>query len=314
MSQKLTIIAYHYVRDLPHTRYPEIKGLLTSEFKGQLAYLKKNYKFVTVSDCLNALYLDASLPDNACLLTFDDGYIDHFTTVLPLLDENNIQGCFFPPAKAILSHEVLDVNKIHFILASTCKKLNRLLEDIYACLDKYRSDYHLQSNDHYYSKLAVKNRFDPAEVIFIKRLLQVELPENVRKLITDELFQKYVTKDEKAFAAELYMSPAQIRGLSENGMYVGSHGFNHYWLDKLPPEKQEFEIDQSLEFLRSVNAPTENWIMCYPYGGYNDSVVEILKKKKCAFALTTKPDMTHLSRDNAYTLERFDTNDFPKML
>ena len=116
MSQQLTAIMYHYVRKLPYTRYPKIKALLTSEFKEQLAYLKGHYTFVTVVDCINALQNESDLPTGACLLTFDDGYIDHFVTVFPILEENKIQGCFFPPAKAILACEVLDVNKIHFIL------------------------------------------------------------------------------------------------------------------------------------------------------------------------------------------------------
>lgn len=313
MSQKLTVVTYHYVRELSFTMYPEIKGLLTSQFKGQLIYLKKYYTFVTIADCLSALYNETDLPSNACLLTFDDGHIDHFVTVFPILEENRIQGCFFPPAKAILTHEVLDVNKIHFILASAYKGLDQLISDIYACLDKYRSVYQLKSNSHYYSKLAVKDRFDSAEIIFIKRLLQMELEEDVRKLITDELFQKYVTKDEKSFSRELYMDLDQIKCMSRNGMYIGSQGFDHYCLSKLPPERQESEINESLKFLGLVNAPTKNWVMCYPYGAYNDSLIEILKKKGCSFAFTTKVDITNFSKENAYTLERLETNDFPTL-
>ena len=79
---------YHYVRDFPNTKYPAIKGLLTNQFRGQLAYLKKHYTFVTIEDCLNSLYNETNLPANACLLTFDDGYIDHFVTVFPILNEN----------------------------------------------------------------------------------------------------------------------------------------------------------------------------------------------------------------------------------
>jgi len=311
MIQKITIVMYHYVRDLPYTIYPEIKGLLTNHFKEQLAYMKKYYTFVTIEDCLNNLHYGANLPSNACLLTFDDGYIDHFLTVFPILNENRIQGSFFPPAKAILNNEVLDVNKIHFILASSYKNLDRLKKDIYACLDKYRSNFKLKNNSYYYSKLAIKDRFDNADVIFIKRLLQVELDENLRKLIADELFKKYVTEDEKSFSKELYLDIDQIKCMVRNGMYFGSHGFDHSWLNKLPYKKQEIEIDESLKFLGIVNAPTKNWVMCYPYGHYNESLIRIIKKKGCSFALTTKVDIASFSKENAYTLERLDTNDFP---
>ena len=117
--QELSIIMYHFVRELQYTRYPKIKGLLASEFKEQLRYIKKHYQFVTMKECMEAIYSDdiKSMPPNSILLTFDDAYIDHYMTVFPVLEAENIQGSFFPPAKAILNHEVLDVNKIHFLLA-----------------------------------------------------------------------------------------------------------------------------------------------------------------------------------------------------
>ena len=76
---------------------------------------------------------------------------------------------------------------------------------------------------------------------------------------------------------------------------------------------QEKEIDLSINFLKKVGAPTENWVMCYPYGAHDDSLIEILKKKKCKLALTTRVDIASLNKDNAYTLERLDTNDLPKV-
>ena len=123
---------------------------------------------------------------------------------------------------------------------------------------------------------------------------------------------KYVTADEIAFAKEIYMDVNQLKCMSRNGMYIGSHGNNHYWFDVLSPEQQESEIEESLKFLKLVNAPTEDWVMCYPYGAYNDSLIKILKKKGCTIGLTTKVDIANLSQDNAYTLERLDTNDLPR--
>lgn len=310
--QELTIVMYHYVRELSYTRYPKIKGLLASEFKNQLAHLEKHYHFITIEECIQAVYSGEAkiLPRNSILLTFDDAYIDHYLTVFPILEEKKIQGCFFPPAKAILDHEVLDVNKIHFILASASTE--SLLLDVNGYLDKYRSAYSLNSTEYYFSKLAFNSRFDSKEIIYIKRLLQVELEEPLRKIIIDELFRKYVTNDEKAFSRELYMNSEQLKCMIRSGMYVGSHGYNHYFLNSLSPEKQETEIDLSLKFLDCIGASINNWVMCYPYGSYNDSLINILKRKKCAFGLIAAGGIAQLNQNNAYTLERFDTNDFPK--
>ena len=305
---------YHFVRELSCTRYPNIKALLTSEFKNQLAYIEKHYQFVTIDECIQAIYSNdlKRFPHNSILLTFDDAYIDHFLTVFPILEEKKIPGCFFPPAKAILDDKVLDVNKLHFLLAS--KNIEFLIHDIYTCLDKYRSTYSLKSNNYYFTKLAHDSRFDSKEVIFIKKLLQVELDEALRKLIIDELFRKYVTNDEKAFSRELYMSVDQLRCMIRNGMYVGSHGYDHYFLNSLSPEKQEQEINLSLQFLERIGSPTNTWVMCYPYGAYNESLIDILKRRNCKLGLTTKVGIANLSRDNAFTIERLDTNDFPKAM
>ena len=119
MSNKLTVVMYHYVRDLKNSRYPEIKGCDVRLFKEQVQYIKKHYIPVTVEQVLESYWRGQELPSKSVLLTFDDAYKDHFEYVFPILEHEHIQGAFYPPVKAVTEHTVLDVNKIHFILAST---------------------------------------------------------------------------------------------------------------------------------------------------------------------------------------------------
>ena len=86
-----------------------------------------------------------------------------------------------------------------------------------------------------------------------------------------------------------------MKCMLRNGMYIGGHGYQHDWLDKLPVEKQESEINETLIFLRKIGAQTKDWAMAYPYGAYNDSLIEILKKNGCALAFTTKVDIANLT-------------------
>ncbi|MFT7461657.1 MAG: peptidoglycan/xylan/chitin deacetylase (PgdA/CDA1 family), partial [Planctomycetota bacterium] len=258
---KLTIVMYHYVRELSRTRYPGIKGLPIELFKEQISYLKKNYNPISAYDLMDAVQSGSELPPKSLLLTFDDAYIDHFTEVFPVLDKENMSGCFFPPAKCVLENRVLDVNKIHFILASVPGK-DVLVNRIYQALDKYRSSYHLESNEFYWRQCGIPNRYDPAEVVFAKRMLQRDLPEEIRNTLTDELFKQFVSNDEAAFSKELYMNIEQISCLQRNGMYIGSHGFDHYWLNSIPEDKQRKDIDLSLKFLELVGSDVKRWIMC----------------------------------------------------
>ena len=125
----LTVVMYHYVRPIEGSSWPKIKGLELEGFKSQLDYLSRNYDFVTAEDVINASKHKESLSENACWLTFDDGYKDHFNYVLPELLKRGIQGSFFPPVKPITERLMLDVNSIHHILAST-RDINQLVEDL----------------------------------------------------------------------------------------------------------------------------------------------------------------------------------------
>lgn len=302
---------YHYIRDLKHSRYPGIKGLDIDLFKEQIKYFKKHYHFITMEMLIEAIENKSSLPTKSVLLTFDDAYVDHFEYVFPFLDKLKIQGSFFPPVKAITEHTVLDVNKIHFILASEKSKA-KIIEEIKVELKKHRDEYNLKSYLFYYEKLAHKSRYDTADVIFIKRLLQVELPENIRKVITNNLFEKIVGISEESFSRELYMDFEQLQCLNRNNMHIGSHGYDHYWLGSLSKEKQKTEIEKSLTFLDQIDCDLNRWTMCYPYGNYNDSTIELLTELKCKLALTTKVEIADIKKNNKFTLPRLDTNDIPK--
>jgi peptidoglycan/xylan/chitin deacetylase (PgdA/CDA1 family) len=315
MSKTVTIVMYHYVRDLSLSRYPGIKGLDYSLFREQLAYIARYYAVITAQDLIAAVQQNSEtgtwdLPDNALLLTFDDGYADHYLNVFPLLDEAGVQGSFFPSAKAICERKVLGVNKIHFILS--CSKDKQLvLDDIFRAIEEHRDECDLLGQESYYSRLAHPSRHDPAEVMFIKRVLQVGLPLTLREQITDELFRKYVSADEASFAAELYLSLDQIRCMARQGMYIGSHAYSHSWLDQLSQEEQEEEIDRSLDFLATVGADISAWIMCYPHGASNEALHGVLRSRGCKVGLTTQVGVA-TSALNPFLFPRLDTNDLPK--
>lgn len=304
---KVSIIVYHYVRDLEGSRYPGIKGRRLTEFKRQLDFIGRELNVVTAQQVIAASNGGPPLPENAAWLTFDDGYVDHFENVFPLLLERGWQGSFFPPAATTLDREMLDVNKIHFILASA--EPSALVEKLRGFLGEQPG---LEPFEYYWQLLASEpDQFDVPHVVFIKRLLQRELPEHMRAQFTDRLFSEYVGESPSDFADQLYMSPAQLQTLIDAGMHVGSHGARHYWMNRLSAAEQAREVDASLAFLRHIGAPTDNWVMCYPYGANNASLHTVLSNRGCSIALTTVPGVADLASDNVMMLPRVDTNKIP---
>lgn len=175
--QKLYIAMYHYTRDLKHSRYPEIKGMDSSLFRKQVEFIKESFHVVTMEQVIEAVKGGAELPENAMLLTFDDGYADNYTVAFPILEEYGLQASFFIPGKTFATHQLMDVNKIHYILASA--DVYKLVEDLKNQMDYYRgSEYQYAPTDELFKEYAVANRFDVKETIFVKRMLQTVLPEN----------------------------------------------------------------------------------------------------------------------------------------
>lgn len=305
----MNIIMYHYVRPIKDSAYPKLKGLEFAGFKRQLDFLSSKYEFVTADDVMNAVNFKKKLPNNCCWLTFDDGYKDHHSYVLPELLKRKIQGSFFPSAKPILERVMLDTNSIHYILASA-KIINDLVLDLNIQLRS--SGFTNQDLSELWNSYAVPSRYDSKEVIYIKRLLQHALPKTIHNKVKSILFEKYVGVSQTDFAEGLYMSEANVKDLVNSGMYVGSHGYQHLWLNKEDKISQKSEIDLSIKFLSSVGASTENWIMCYPFGAYNDQTVDILRNAKCTVAVTTEVGKANLSTHHPLKLPRFDTNHFPQ--
>ena len=308
---KLYISMYHYTRDLVHSRYPGIKGLDLPFFRRQLEFFKKHFNVVRMEDVINAVQNQQKevLPENPLLLTFDDGYIDNFTFAFPLLEEFGFQGSFFIPGKTFRTHQLLDVNKIHYILAAA--DINLLVQDVFERLDYYRgAEYPIQSNEELFKQYAVANRFDSKETIFVKRILQTVLPEKLRNKISSDLFEKYVGISEEKLAYELYMNAEQIRMMKRHGMFIGLHGYDHYWLGNLPIDEMQSDVDNAIDALREF-IDEKAWVMNFPYGSYNQDVVQYVKDKGAVLGLTTEVRIAEIGVDNRFTLPRLDCNDFP---
>jgi len=187
---------------------------------------------------------------------------------------------------------------------------SKIVKDIFEKIISYQKDYDLENPKNLWDKLAIPNRFDTGEVIFIKRILQRELSIKIRTEITNELFEKYVTSNESDFSKELYMSLDEIDEMRENGMYFGSHGYSHQWLSYMSEKNLNIELEKSCEFCERISPNTKK-IMCYPYGDYNEFVINKIKNIGFTGGLTTKTGNAELSGKNLFTLNRYDTNYFP---
>lgn len=304
-NKNIYIVMYHYVREVKHSNYPNLKALELNEFKKQISFFKKNFNFIDQNN-LEEIISSKKIPNKpSILLTFDDGLIDHYKYVFPILLKNKISGCFYPSIRALKQNEVLEVNKIQFILEKE-KDRKKILSEIEANLIKLSGE----KLEKFYNKIKQWSRFDDKDTFFIKQLLQHLLNTKIRNKITNKLFQKTVNREEKDFASKLYMSSKNIKEMYLNKMFIGLHGSDHLWLKYLNKNEQEREIKNSLSFFSKIGIKN-NISMAYPYGSYNKITLNLLKKYKIKFAFTTKPGSINSNNlMKRYLFPRYDTNDF----
>lgn len=306
-NNNIYIVMYHYVRNIKKSNNPNLNGLEFSDFKKQILFFKKNFNLLSNDQFIEIINLKKLPKKKSILLTFDDGYLDHYQYVYPFLKKHNLSANFYPPIMCIKNKKVLDVNKVHFILEKEENK-EKILSLIFLQIKKYlnKSPEQIKIN-----KINLLSRYDDKKTILIKRLLQNHIPLPVREKIVNKLFSDIVNISEKEFSEKLYMNKKHIQELYKNNFTIGSHGYNHYWWGKLNKDEQEIEIKKSINYLKKIKVFDKNFSVCFPYGSYNLQTLNLLNKYKIKFALTTKVGkINNKNLTNVFELPRFDTNDF----
>ena len=296
---------YHYVRPVAKSAFPRLKALEILDFLGQLDHLQAHYNMVSPQDLSKVLSGEGTLPSRPCLLTFDDGYSDHYRYVFPALTSRGLSGLFFPPRSSLLEGKMLEVNRIQFTLANHPNP-ETLADELDALL---RADGRFEPAvlraTHF-----VPNRFDGAGVAYAKRLLQHVLPPDLRTNLTEKLFRQHVSENEADFAADLYLTPDHAREMRASGMEFGGHGKLHLWHGQASADQLASEVDGSVTALAAIDAPVKGGFYCYPFGDENNDVCTVVRDAGFASGFTVVPELWSPTGD-PLRISRLDTNDLP---
>ena len=298
----LKIVMYHYVTNRIDKIKKNFKYLSIKKFENQIKYLKNNFEILDPID-FHSIINDKNIKlKKSILLTFDDGYIDHYKNVLPILEKNKLKAIFYPVISSITKNVILDVNKIHLIL-SFYKNHKLLLKLILGDLEK---NFNINISK-ILSRIDTSSKYDSAETIIIKRLLQRDLNENIRSNILNRFIKK-LRINENSFSKKLYLNIRMIKEMKKLGHEIGCHTYSHRWLGHINEKNQLDEINKNLNYLKKNKLLNQEWSFCYPYGNYNRSTIKILQKLKCNFAVTTIHGDFN-KKFNKLELPRIDTNE-----
>lgn len=305
----MRIVTYHYVRDGDLDEWPELPVVPVRAFREQIKYLKRTGRIVGIEEMVEKISRQEEMDDGDTLLTFDDGYFDHWKNVRPALQREDVKGLFFIPTRAIKERRLTETNKVQMILGRGTEP-EEIISELKRKVEAERDRYRLRGWQEYLDLYERAGRFDSAEVKFVKNMLQFGLPNGVREVIVDEMFGQYVPYQEQEIADAWYMTADQVCQMHTAGMDIGNHGLNHVWLDKLTYKQQEEEIKGSLRQLGEMGINSDNWTMCYPYGAYNEDTKKLLVAYGCAAGFSTKGGITPNNLASIkYEINRLDAND-----
>lgn len=264
------ILMYHRVIDPVSLDYIELPGMYVSveTFSMHVNLLKERYSIVPLHQLLQA-HSDGEKLQNVCSITFDDGWLDNYSNVFPIINRDKF------PVSIFLSTNLINGRRSFW--AEEC------------C-------YFLSQRENV--RLLEKN-FSPRETAFLRSLFRDEVltPENMTDHIEtvknlepverQALIEKIVSANHTGSRRKREtLNWEEIIEMKESG-YVDfyPHGHNHVFLPELGIEDLSFEVEESIRQIKTHIPDQGINIFCYPSGRYNDQVIACLKHNNIEYGL-----------------------------
>lgn len=285
-GRRLRTLMYHGV--LPRVAGPAAFGNLFLDlemFARHLRYLARHFTVIAFDDILACLRAGRPFPERALAITFDDGYRSLLTHVLPLARQHRL------PITA-------------FVLAGDITERTAFWFDVLRVLvgDASRTRHTVRVDE----ELVIDGRLvrDP-EATFLalsRRILSLPF-EHAERVIAGLLAAGRAAHVLEQYPEFCLAGWEEWRAaLAGGGLTVGSHGWTHRDLTRLAPAACEQALRLAKDQIESaVGLPCR--IVAYPYGAWNQEVVEAAHRAGYESGVTTDPGLSTVM-DNPWVLHR----------
>jgi len=227
-------VFYHAVSDarLDHVRhlYPVVP---VADFEAALQYMRAHFKFVTYEQLDAHRAGRSELPPNAVQLSFDDGFVECFSVVRPILLEQKVPCTFF------LTLDWIDNQTLYYRhLVSLCVQR---VQDLSA--DQYR--VFLENLNR---RLELSFATQPE---FIQWITHIRTPDIQIFGIVCDLLDIVPTQFLEEY--QPYLTTTQIQQMHAEGFTIGAHGLSHRKLGFIPKAEVETEIVASCRAIQEIS-------------------------------------------------------------
>jgi peptidoglycan/xylan/chitin deacetylase (PgdA/CDA1 family) len=268
------------VNDEENAFFPAMR---VADFRKQMELIAEEYHPYSLEDAVESLETGA-IPDNAVVVTFDDGYRDNFQNAFPILRQLGIPAIIFLATDVIGSGKCLWHDVVFSAFRTTAMS--------------WLKDFPQQGFTY-----SLKNDSDK---LFVQRKVLDflwSLSEDEREKRIDQLADSL--KVQRCDDEALMLSWNEIRIMHEHGISFGSHTATHPILSTLPDVRLRSEIIESKRIIEE-QLDSKVKAFAYPVGrpqDFDQRAKAVLKEHEYRCAVTTIFGVNN-SLDDLFELKR----------
>ncbi|HZH72835.1 MAG TPA: polysaccharide deacetylase family protein [Mariniphaga sp.] len=233
---------YHIVSDHPSPLVKHLYPVVSIDrFNTDLDFLLKHYEPATFEEVLTFAHSKSYNGNPRFFLTFDDGFAECYSVIMPILRERGLQAAFFVNPAFVDNRQLSHRQKVSLLMESVINNIEpRMAGEA--------------------GKLLGMMNVSRQNVLEALRCLTIADNE-----LIDKLAEIYRVKFNEALQIyKPYMSADQLRSLMVEGFTVGSHSYNHPEFNVLSEPDMKKQIHRSFDFLEKETGIKER-IFSFPF-------------------------------------------------
>jgi len=279
MRASLTVLMYHRV--LPDGKcegYPFPSLVLSRTlFEAQLEYLSEHAHVLPLREALQRYRSRQRGSKPLVCLTFDDGYVDNFEIVAPLLESRGLRGTFFITAGAVESRNALWYDRA---------------AELWAVMGPARQ-----------ADRSLRSVAPPVHVVETRESW-IEWLKSIPNRQRVEFLEALEAEASNRPTSCSLMTVDQVRRLDQQGHEIGSHTLSHPVLTTMGEAERVREIVGSRELLQGWT-DREVKGFCYANGDFDAAIIRQVRDAGYEYACTTLQGRNHMHTD-PFALRRVD--------
>ena len=253
----LNILFYHLVSDTKKYHYPLQNTVSIKLFNEHVKYFSQKYEIININEAYNR-FLSGAQFDKQLVITTDDGFVENYTNVCPILDSYKAKGSFFLIENSIDNVQLMWRHSL-FVIESKIQN-SRLQNAISLLVQKF-------------------NLSQPKKKEGLLKWSYRTFPHKLKDQLTNELWNEVMPFSLSDYLNnnKPYLNSSQINEMLINGHVIGNHTRTHPNCSLLNEEELKFEIYDSVKSLGD-KFNTNVFAFSFPFER-SDGATDVLKKR-----------------------------------